>query len=229
MSWSSITFTFSPSTVAKSSEVNQNFTDVVAGLNTAMPSNGIIMWGGAIVDIPAGWYLCDGNNSTPDLRGRFVIGAGGAYAKGAIGGAETINLQHYHSTADHVLSWNEMPYHNHGDNGHGHGDSGHGHGVNDPGHQHTPAGTIYFWCWDNSGEDYTQFGSGTHSSLRAATDPAATGISIQTGYASITTGYANISYAGANWGHNHGNTGNQLSASQSIMPPYYALAYIKKS
>lgn len=39
----------------------------------------IVIWSGAIVDIPAGWVLCDGNNDTPDLRGKVVIGAGGAW------------------------------------------------------------------------------------------------------------------------------------------------------
>lgn len=39
----------------------------------------IVIWSGAIVDIPAGWVLCDGNNDTPDLRGCFIIGAGGVF------------------------------------------------------------------------------------------------------------------------------------------------------
>jgi len=43
-------------------------------------------WHGAIVDIPDGWVLCDGNNGTPDLRNQFIIGAGGSYAVGASGG-----------------------------------------------------------------------------------------------------------------------------------------------
>jgi len=40
----------------------------------------IVLWGGAIVDIPAGWALCDGNSGRPDLQDKFVIGAGNAYA-----------------------------------------------------------------------------------------------------------------------------------------------------
>jgi microcystin-dependent protein len=35
----------------------------------------VIMWSGSIATIPSGWLLCDGTNSTPDLRNRFVIGA----------------------------------------------------------------------------------------------------------------------------------------------------------
>jgi hypothetical protein len=35
----------------------------------------IIMWSGTIATIPSGWYLCNGSNSTPDLRNKFIIGA----------------------------------------------------------------------------------------------------------------------------------------------------------
>jgi microcystin-dependent protein len=35
----------------------------------------IMMWSGTIATIPSGWVLCNGSNSTPDLRNRFVIGA----------------------------------------------------------------------------------------------------------------------------------------------------------
>lgn len=98
MSWASISYTFSPSTVIKSSEVNQNFSDVVADLDTAMPSGGIILWSGSIASIPSGWYLCNGSNSTPDLRDRFVVGAGSTYAVGATGGE-----------ASHVLTEAELP------------------------------------------------------------------------------------------------------------------------
>lgn len=40
----------------------------------------IVLWGGAIADIPAGWGLCDGTGDKPDLRNRFIIGAGDTYA-----------------------------------------------------------------------------------------------------------------------------------------------------
>lgn len=36
----------------------------------------IMMWSGNAGNIPTGWQLCDGNNSTPDLRGRFIMGVG---------------------------------------------------------------------------------------------------------------------------------------------------------
>jgi len=52
------------------------------------PLTGIIcLWSGAIVDIPDGWYLCDGTHGTPDLTDRFIIGAGSSYAVDDTGGA----------------------------------------------------------------------------------------------------------------------------------------------
>ncbi len=44
-------------------------------VNYLVPTGGIIMWSGTILSIPSGWLLCDGSNSTPDLRNRFIVGA----------------------------------------------------------------------------------------------------------------------------------------------------------
>jgi len=52
-----------------------------------MVSGGIILWSGAVVNIPSGYVICDGNNGTPDLRNRFIVGAGDTYAVAASGGA----------------------------------------------------------------------------------------------------------------------------------------------
>jgi hypothetical protein len=65
-----------------------------------IPSGGIIMWSGSIASIPAGWYLCDGLNSTPDLRDRFVVGAGTTYAVNATGGSpNAIVVSHTHTAS----------------------------------------------------------------------------------------------------------------------------------
>jgi microcystin-dependent protein len=58
----------------------------------------IMMWSGTIATIPSGWLLCDGSNSTPDLRNRFVVGAGSTYAVNATGGsADAIVVSHTHT------------------------------------------------------------------------------------------------------------------------------------
>jgi hypothetical protein len=40
----------------------------------------IVMWSGALTEVPPGWALCDGTQRTPDLRDRFIVGARGDYA-----------------------------------------------------------------------------------------------------------------------------------------------------
>ena len=60
------------------------------------PAGIISLWFGSIGSIPAGWVICDGNNGTPDLRDKFVIGAGGAFAVDDAGGATT----HDHTFSD---------------------------------------------------------------------------------------------------------------------------------
>ena len=77
----------------------------------------IILWSGAANAIPSGFVLCDGNNSTPDLRGRFIVGASasGGYAVDATGGSNEV-----------TLSESQLPSHNHSASS----------TVNDPGHHH---------------------------------------------------------------------------------------------
>jgi hypothetical protein len=63
----------------------------------AIPVGGIILWSGSVATIPAGWLLCNGAYSTPDLTDRFVIGAGNTYAPaGAGGSADAITVTHTH-------------------------------------------------------------------------------------------------------------------------------------
>lgn len=49
----------------------------------------ILLWSGSIATIPLGWALCDGTNGTPNLRDKFIVGAGTTYAVAATGGALT--------------------------------------------------------------------------------------------------------------------------------------------
>jgi len=74
----------------------------------------IMLWSGSSATIPSGWLLCDGSNSTPDLRNRFVVGATSTYAVGATGGsADAIVVSHTHTAT-----------------------------VTDPGHIHAVAGSL---------------------------------------------------------------------------------------
>ena len=65
---------------------------------TPIPAGGILLWSGSIGSIPAGYVLCNGNNGTPDLRDRFIVGAGSTYAVNATGGsADAVVVSHTHS------------------------------------------------------------------------------------------------------------------------------------
>ena len=63
-----------------------------------VPSGAIILWSGASDAIPSGYALCDGNNSTPDLRNRFIVGAGSGYTVDQTGGsADATLVSHTHN------------------------------------------------------------------------------------------------------------------------------------
>ncbi len=67
-----------------------------------IPSGVIAMWHGLIANIPSGWVICDGNNSTPNLLDRFVQsvptagtnpgGTGGATSKTTSGHTHSVTL-----------------------------------------------------------------------------------------------------------------------------------------
>lgn len=64
--------------------------------------NMIILWSGAIADIPTGYHLCDGTAGTPDLRDKFIVGAGSTYDPDDNGGTTThthtgTGIGHVHS------------------------------------------------------------------------------------------------------------------------------------
>lgn len=69
---------------------------------TTFTAGMIMLWSGSIATIPSGWVLCNGSNGTPDLRDRFVVGAGSTYAVSDTGGEAT-----------HTLTAAEMPSHTH--------------------------------------------------------------------------------------------------------------------
>lgn len=78
--------------------INKELFDTIS--KYLIPTGIICMWSGSAV--PSGWHLCDGTDGTPDLRNRFIVGAGSTYNIGNTGGSDSV-----------VLTENQMPSHTH--------------------------------------------------------------------------------------------------------------------
>ena len=79
-----------------------------------LPTGLIVAWNNATI-IPAGWQLCDGTKSTPDLRGRFILGAGqnsGTDMNNVALPSQTFGTSG--GEVNHLLNIAEMPSHTHG-------------------------------------------------------------------------------------------------------------------
>lgn len=88
------------------------------------PNNSVIVsWAGDVANIPPGWILCDGNNGTPDMRGRFVSQT----ASGSDQPGSTLGLGSF------TISTSQMPQHNHPTSSDTPGS--HQHGMNDFGNE----------------------------------------------------------------------------------------------
>lgn len=82
-------------------------------INSGSPSGVIAWWSGSAASIPSGWLLCNGLNGTPDLRGKFVVGAGSHYAKADTGGTSTVTATATVTIAGHSLTAAEIAKHTH--------------------------------------------------------------------------------------------------------------------
>jgi len=54
-----------------------------------VPRGAIFWWSGSIASIPPTYRLCDGTRLTPDLRNKFIVGAGDTYSVDDKGGTLT--------------------------------------------------------------------------------------------------------------------------------------------
>ncbi len=76
-----------------------------------IPRGAIVMWSGTAANIPAGWVLCDGTSGSPDLRERFIVGAGGNNPS-VTGGAYPIGPGGDNNNSI-TLNLNQIPSHTH--------------------------------------------------------------------------------------------------------------------
>jgi hypothetical protein len=176
-------------------------------LNTPIPAGVIVMWAGSIGSIPSGWALCNGNSGTPDLRDRFIVAAGAAYAVGATGGSATSSAagSHTHTeasagghnhtglTGDTALTTNQLPSHTH------------------------------TWSGTQTSED---------NNFTAGSNWLREGSTVQSSSFTVTT---TATGEGASHNHTIGTDGSHSHTINSVgdhthtlTSPYYALAYIMK-
>jgi len=91
-----------------------HYSDII---NTGLPVGAIVMWKGDSDTIPTGWYICNGqvvgSVTTPDLRQRFIVGAGSTYSVGNTGGATSTSVTATFSVTAHAITADEMPIHTH--------------------------------------------------------------------------------------------------------------------
>lgn len=100
----------------------------------------IMMFSGDEADIPSDWHICDGTSGTPDLRNRFVVGAGGTYANGSTGGSK--NITPTGTVQNTTLTQAQMPTHTHVVKGMSDGDMGYGGSWYVTPHSHVGGGTV---------------------------------------------------------------------------------------
>ncbi len=65
-----------------------------------IPTGTIALWRNPVASIPHSWHLCDGTGGTPDLRDRFLVGAGLTYNRGDNGGS--VNHNHTFTSDGHT-------------------------------------------------------------------------------------------------------------------------------
>jgi len=168
----------------------------------------IILWSGNTSNIPPGFVLCDGNNSTPNLTDRFVVGAGAAYSPGATGGNNS-----------QTLSVNQIPSHDHSLSASGTTNSG---------------GSHYHFAFRSG--NHGQLRNGSNMSSNNYPGSGSGPSNLYEGYNITASGsVSNVGRTSDHSGHQHGfslsgNTGAKGGGqSVDIRPRYYALCYIMKT
>jgi hypothetical protein len=200
----------------------------------AFVSGMIILWSGSTGSIPSGFVLCNGSNSTPDLRDRFVIGAGNSYSVGATGGSANVTLTtaqlpaHSHSTNNHTHSFNAGNHShsfstgNHTHSFSGSGSSNHSHGVPSS-NGHTGSVLSRNRGTDPWTADYNS------NSVNTANASVSLSVSGNTGNASSSGNTGNASPSGTTGNANPSTNNTGSGNAHENRPPYYALCYIMKT
>jgi len=115
VSGSATVITTTDSLGANSKVLTVNGAGLVQYANNLMPLGGIIMWAGSPSTPPTGWTLCDGRAAVngvtiPDLRERFIVGAGIEPAKTVIDYSAPFTISAIHLPSGISVSPNNTTY-----------------------------------------------------------------------------------------------------------------------
>lgn len=196
-------------------------TQLDAAAQHYVPKGAIMMWSGTIANIPSGWALCNGQNGTPDLRGRFIVGAtngvvmfdskGYNYAIGATGGKNEVQL---------TAAQSGLPAHSHtmqyeGEHAHKITYWDNGDGANDTEYTNE-------WAVDGKENAYPAGGGGSGTKVKSVR------LSASYGDTWIGNDYIQMKKAGSHVHTVNNNTASGASQPHENRPVFYALAFIMK-
>jgi microcystin-dependent protein len=176
-----------------------------------LPVGAIIMFNGKADKLPQGWAICDGDNGTPNLISRFIVGAkqnadSEDYRLGEIGGKIFV-----------TLNTKEIPSHNHTGTTAKAGSHDHaGYAKQDGSHTHD----IRRYAFSNSSKDHLSWGG----PKEIIDDWAGNAVTESGG----THGHDLI--INNNGEHDHTLTISNAGGGESHenRPPFYALYFIMK-
>lgn len=214
--------------VKKAQLIESRISDI-EGKTGSIPKGIICMWSGSVSDIPSGWHLCNGEDGTPDLSGRFVVASGGKYAIGDTGGKDNITEVIYHShsgTATTVTNKSSQSVSISSSGNHNHLDvitdlkGDHSHQIRHYGYYNATGSNKKCMSWDtinNANEVTSSFSCSTTGSHYH---------NIQIKNSGNHTHTFNLTSPS----HNHELSINTAGSVSSIdnRPMYYALAFIMK-
>ena len=161
----------------------------------------IILWSGAADAIPSGFVLCDGNNNTPNLSGRFVVGydaSNGDYDVNDTGGSSSV-----------TLSTSQLPSHNHSVS------------VSGTTSNKSLTGDItkISECYNVAGGAtgvFTKKGTGNSPVTGSSSNSPTAGVDFDASHSHDVTG-------------NTGDQGGTMGQAFENLPPYFAIAYIMRT
>jgi microcystin-dependent protein len=255
-----------PGTDIESTQYNDLRDDIEAVYQEVVPVGTITMWAGSDANVPTNWLLCDGSTisrstyatlftalgsgfgggdgsttfNIPDMRDRFVVGAGTTYSRNSKGGSASVTL----STAQLAAHTHTGPSHTHSGPSHTHSGPSHTHsfsatsGGQSASHMHTSA-SDYDKRWYGGAGPSTEWPSYANAGNGFGTY----GINTLTGWAdrdhthsvSGTTGAGGTGNTGSGGTGNTGASGTGASGSSGSgsshenRPPYIGIFYIIKA